>query len=250
MTGDGVNDALALKNADIGIAMGSGAAATKAVSRLVLLDNQFSRMPGVVAEGRRVIANVERVSNLFLTKTSYAIILSLVIGGLLWPYPFLPRQLSLISSLTIGIPAFFLALLPNKRRYLPGFLKRSLMFSIPAGAIVAASILAVYSIAHLSGAYTVAEAQTAATVTALLVALWILAALARPFDRWRGLLVAAMFTALVLCLTVPFARAFFALEMPTGWLLAVTIGVVVVGCAAIEIQFRYLKKRGAVSERE
>ncbi|WP_449372552.1 HAD-IC family P-type ATPase [Arthrobacter psychrolactophilus] len=256
MTGDGVNDALALKHADIGIAMGSGAAATKAVSRLVLLDGQFSHLPSVVAEGRRVIANVERVANLFLTKTTYAIMISIVIGILMWRYPFLPRQLSIVSSMTIGIPAFFLALLPNARRYQPGFLRRTLMFAIPSGTVVAACIIAVYSYAitfpntRVEPDIAVGEAQTAATMTVLLVALWILGTLARPFDKWRGLLVTAMVLGLVLIMAIPFARKFFALDIPQGGLLAVTIAVTAMGCLAIELLYRFLKKRGAVSERE
>ncbi|NVM95092.1 HAD-IC family P-type ATPase [Arthrobacter wenxiniae] len=256
MTGDGVNDALALKHADIGIAMGSGAAATKAVSRLVLLDGKFSHLPNVVAEGRRVIANVERVANLFLSKTAYAILVSITIGILLWRYPFLPRQLSIVSSMTIGIPAFFLALLPNARRYQPGFLRRALMFSVPAGTIVAACIMAVYAFARafpdpaLAPAQAAASAQTATTMTVLLVALWVLGALARPFDFWRSLLVAALVAGLVLIMALPFARNFFALEIPSGPLLAVTIGVTAGGCLAVELLYRFLKKRGAVSERE
>ncbi|WP_240629877.1 cation-translocating P-type ATPase [Specibacter cremeus] len=249
MTGDGVNDALALKHADIGIAMGSGAAATKAVSRLVLLDGQFSRLPGVVAEGRRVIANVERVANLFLTKTAYAVIISIAIGLLAWRYPFLPRQLSIISSLTIGVPAFFLALMPNRRRYHPGFLRRTLGFAIPAGTILSACIMAVYGIGRWLGA-TEVEAATATTMTVLLVALWVLGALARPFDAWRVLLVAAMAGALVLIMLVPFARDFFALALPSGLMFAVTMGVVAAGCAAIEALYRWLKRRGAISGRE
>lgn len=256
MTGDGVNDALALKHADIGIAMGSGAAATKAVSRLVLLDGQFSHLPSVVAEGRRVIANVERVANLFLSKTVYAIIISIVIGLLMWRYPFLPRQLSIVSSMTIGIPAFFLALLPNARRYQPGFLRRALMFSIPAGIILAATIMAVYSYARafpdpkLSPEAAITTGQTATTMALLLAALWVLGTLARPFDRWRALLVGAMVLGLVLIMAIPFTRNFFALDIPTGRLLMVTIGVTVIACAAVEILYRFLKKRGAVSERE
>src|SRR5688572_19881218 len=126
MTGDGVNDALALKLADIGVAMGSGAPATRAVAQLVLLDGKFSTMPGVVAEGRRVIANIERVSNLFLTKTVYAMLLAIAVGVARWPYPFLPRHLTVVSTLTIGIPAFFIALAPNTRRYISGFVERVL----------------------------------------------------------------------------------------------------------------------------
>ncbi len=256
MTGDGVNDALALKNADIGIAMGSGAAATKAVSRLVLLDGQFSRMPGVVAEGRRVIANVERVANLFLTKTAQAITISLVIGILLWQYPFLPRQLSITSALTIGIPAFFLALLPNKRRYQPGFLRRVLWFSIPAGMIISACIMGVYSYARyslapeLSAEVQLDTARTASTLAILLLSLWVLSVLARPFDRWRLLIVGSMLLLTILVFLAPFARRFFALEVPGGQLLAVTLGIVALGGIAIEILYRILKRRGAVSERE
>ncbi|MGA7205569.1 MAG: hypothetical protein WBX27_13165 [Specibacter sp.] len=210
----------------------------------------------MVAEGRRVIANVERVANLFLTKTAYAIIISVAIGILMWRYPFLPRQLSIVSSMTIGIPAFFLALLPNNRRYQPGFLRRSLMFSIPAGTILAACIMAVYSFAHafpnpqLSEQDAVTTAQTATTMTVLLVALWVLGALARPFDIWRSLLVAAMVAGLVLIMAIPFARNFFALDIPSGPLLAVTIGVTATGCLAVELLYRFLKRRGAVSERE
>jgi cation-transporting P-type ATPase E len=102
MTGDGVNDALALKLADIGVAMGSGAPATRAVAQLVLLDSKFSTMPGVVAEGRRVTANIERVANLFITKTVWATLLAVAVGVVLWPYPFLPRHLTVIDTLTIG----------------------------------------------------------------------------------------------------------------------------------------------------
>src|SRR4029078_3106522 len=110
MTGDGVNDALALKDADLGIAMGSGAAATRAVAQIVLLDGQFAALPGVVAEGRRGIANVERVANLFLTNTVYALLPAIAVGILRWPSPFLPRHLTIVSSLTIGVHALFLAL--------------------------------------------------------------------------------------------------------------------------------------------
>src|ERR1700719_1640058 len=152
MTGDGVNDALALKDADIGVAMGSGAPATRAVAQVVLLDGRFANMPNVVPEGRRVIANVERVANLFVTKTFYAMMLAVAIGIARWPYPFLPRHLTIVSSLTIGIPAFFLALAPNQRRFEPGFVARVLRFAAGAGAVAAVSTFVVYAFArHVDG---------------------------------------------------------------------------------------------------
>ena len=148
MTGDGVNDVLALKLADLGIAIGSGAPATKAVAELVLLDGTFATLPGVVAEGRRVTANIERVANLFITKTVWATLLAVAVGALLLPYPFLPRHLTIIDTLAIGIPSFFLALAPNPRRYRPGFAGRVLRFAIPAGSIVAAATFAAYYLAR------------------------------------------------------------------------------------------------------
>src|SRR5260370_4386566 len=131
MVGDGVNDALALKLADTGVAMGSGAPATRAVAQLVLLDGRFASLPGVVAEGRRVTANIERVANLFITKTVWATLLAVVAGITLVPYLFLPRHLSIIDTFSIGVPAFFLALAPHLRRYVAGCLVPRLPFPIP-----------------------------------------------------------------------------------------------------------------------
>ncbi len=138
MTGDGVNDVLALKQSDLAIAMGAGSDATKAVAQLILLDNAFSTLPGVVAEGRRVTANIERVAGMFLTKTVWAAFAALSVAVLALPYPLLPRQLTLVDTLSIGVPAFFLALAPNTRRYRPGFMRRVVRFTVPVGVVVAA----------------------------------------------------------------------------------------------------------------
>ncbi|MDQ1456165.1 MAG: cation-transporting P-type ATPase [Actinomycetota bacterium] len=214
MTGDGVNDALALKDADIGVAMGSGAPATRAVAQVVLLDGRFASLPNVVAEGRRVIANVERVANLFVTKTFYAMMLAIVIGIARWPYPFLPRHLTVVSSLTIGIPAFFLALAPNPHRYMPGFVRRVLLVAGPAGAVAAASTFAAYAVArHYDD---LAVSRTAATIALLVVGLWVLNLLARPITPGRFLLFGAMVFAFVLILGVSGLRKWFALGLPSG----------------------------------
>ncbi|KIS26129.1 ATPase [Arthrobacter sp. SPG23] len=242
MTGDGVNDALALKEADIGIAMGSAAAATKAVSRLVLLDGRFDRLPGVVAEGRRVIANIERVSMLFLAKTAYAIALSVAFGGLLWGFPFLPRQLSATDGLTIGIPAFFLALMPNARLYRPGFLKRSLTFAVPAGLIITAAVLAVNAYAAVAGVYGQDSVRTGSVMVLALVALWVLVVLSRPLNRWRLLIVASMYAGLFALLTVPVIADFFGIASPPDTLRNAALLAAVGGCAAVELVFR-LRRR-------
>jgi len=226
MTGDGVNDTLALKQADLGIAMGSGAQAARAVARVVLLDDRFATLPHLVAEGRRVLANVERVANLYVTKTAYAILLAVVIGLLALPYPLLPRQLSVVASLTIGIPSFFLGLAPNTARYRPGFVPRVLRFTVPAGVICGVATLVAY-LPALSEGLPLDAARTVATVVLTLVALWVLALVSRPLTGWRLALVAAMVAGLVLVLAIPPVREFFALPIPPvrhlGWLLGVVL---------------------------
>ncbi|MCK9901036.1 magnesium-transporting ATPase [Parafrankia colletiae] len=212
MTGDGVNDVLALKDADIGVSMGSGSQATRAVAQIVLLNNSFATLPSVVGEGRRVIGNIERVANLFLTKTVYSVLLAVVVVIAQVPYPFLPRHLTLIGSLTIGIPAFFLALAPNGERARPDFVGRVLRFAMPAGVLAAAATLVSYFVAR--SIYDDLDAETSmATLTLFLIALWALAIVARPYTWWRILLVAVMAAAFALVLVVPFGQEFFQLSL-------------------------------------
>ncbi|MBB2976595.1 cation-transporting ATPase E [Microbacterium endophyticum] len=251
MTGDGVNDALAIKTADMGIAMNSGAAATKAVARLVLLDGQFSHLPDVVAEGRQVIANIERVSMLFLTKTAYATALAVIFGIFVLEFPFLPRQLSITDGLTIGIPAFFLALMPNAQRYVPGFLKRSLSFAIPAGIMVALA-LTTYTLAAKSLGVDEPELRTGATIILAVVGIWILTVLSRPINRFKVLVIGAMFIGLVGIFTIPLATSFFALidpgETAAYLLTAVTIGAIALLEAVRFVHRRYVARVMASAE--
>ena len=238
MTGDGVNDALALKDADLGIAMGNAAPATKAVSRLVLLNSQFDALPSVVAEGRRVIANMERVASLFLTKTTWAALLAAVVAITGFVYPFLPRQLTIVSSLTIGIPAFVLALAPTNQRYRAGFLARVLRLSVPAVVIVVVGVLCARLTLILMGSN---RNQISSVCTLVLVAggLWLLSLTARPWVCWRALLVVIMSTAALAVVLLAPLRGFFDLAALTAnsWLvLACAAGIV---CAALEALGRY-----------
>lgn len=232
MTGDGVNDVLALKNADLGIAMGSGSGATRAVAQLVLLDSKWSVLPAVVAEGRRVLGNIERVSDVFLTKSVYSTVISVLTGVFAVAFPFLPRHLSLVSALTIGIPGFFLALMPNKERFRPGFFKRVLVFAVPAGLIAAASAWTSYAIALWVGE-PVLNAQQAATVTLFIVATGVLAISARPLNLVRWGIILGMVSAFAIVLYVPFLSEFFALSLGPERYSLVAIGVGLAGAAAV-----------------
>ncbi|GAB3394784.1 cation-translocating P-type ATPase [Humibacter soli] len=251
MTGDGVNDALAIKEADIGIAMESGSAATKAVARIVLLDGKFEHLPGVVAEGRQVIANIERVSMLFLTKTAYATVLAVIFGVTIMQFPFLPRQLSVIDGLTIGIPAFFLALMPNNRRYIPGFLRRSLSFAIPAGVIIGL-MLWWYSAAATGAGIPQDELRTGATLILTIVGLWVLVVLSRPIDGWKIVIIGAMMLGLVLVYAVPIIREFLGLVDPSLTDTLLVIGISFVSIVGIEIvrfiHRRYVRRHGGTGD--
>jgi cation-transporting ATPase E len=238
MTGDGVNDVLVLKTADLGIAMDSAAPATKAVARLVLLDGRFDRLPGVLAEGRQVIANIERVSSLFLSKTVYATAIAVTFGLLQWTFPFLPRQLSFTDGLTIGVPAFFLALMPNPRRYQPGFLRRSLWFSVPAGLIVMSALLALNALAPLAGMATPEQVSSASVLTLSMVGLWILSAVSRPLNAGRLAVVVGMSASLVVLLNVPLVQEFFVLSRPPAAVLLLAVGCGVGGGLGVEILVR------------
>lgn len=237
MTGDGINDALALKYADLGIAMGNAAPATKAVSRLVLLDGRFDRLPGVLAEGRKIIANIERVTNLFLTKTAFAILLGVTLGLLCWNFPFLPRQYSTADLLIVGGPAFFITMLPNKRRYIPGFLGRALHYAIPAAIIIAAALVFVNGYGRALGEST-AHLQTATFLTLVLMGVYNISTVLRPLRPVGLAIVGAMYAGLALALLLPPSLWYHQFAMPQGAYLLAVLATSTLGCLMIEANLR------------
>ncbi|MHB9851941.1 cation-translocating P-type ATPase [Streptomyces krungchingensis] len=245
MTGDGVNDVLALKDADIGVSMGSGSEATRAVAQIVLLNNSFSTLPSVVGEGRRVIGNITRVATLFLVKTVYSVLLAVLVVCWQVEYPFLPRHLTLLSTLTIGVPAFFLALAPNKERARPNFVRRVMRYSIPGGTVAAVATFVTYLLArhYYTGEGSLDAETSAATLTLFLISMWVLAIIARPYTWWRICLVAAMGGAFLLVLMVPGLQHFFALKLVGATMPWIAVGISVVAAAALEFLWKWVDRR-------
>ena len=248
MTGDGVNDVLALKDADIGVAMGSGSSASRAVAQIVLLDNRFATLPYVVGEGRRVIGNIERVSNLFLTKTVYSVLLAVLVGlaGLASKFlgtdpllfPFQPIHVTIAAWFTIGIPAFVLSLAPNAERAHTGFVRRVMTSALPSGCIIGIATFASYLLAYQGQASTPAEqnqASTAALITLLVGALWVLAVVARPYEWWRVGLVGVSALAYVVIFSIPLARKEFLLDPSNVAMTMTAVAIGVVAAALIEV---------------
>jgi cation-transporting ATPase E len=228
MTGDGVNDVLALKDADIGIAMGSGSSATRAVAQLVLLDGSFDTLPSVVGEGRRVISNMERVANLFVTKTVYAFLLAILVGLFARPFPFVPRHLTLVGTLTIGAPAFFLALAPSANRARPGFIARVLRFAVPVGAVAAIATYLAFELTINENPDDLIGARTMATLVLVSIGLFALQINSRPMTPARRLLIGSMAGIFLIVLASPSWRVFFELSLPRAIVLLAGVGIVAI----------------------
>jgi cation-transporting ATPase E len=236
MTGDGVNDVLALKDADVGVAMGNGSPAARAVARIVLLDSDFATLPHVVAEGRRVIANIERVATLFLSKTVYSVLLALAVALSGVPYPLLPRHVTLIAWFTIGIPAAVLALAPNHDPARPGFVRRVLGAAVPGGVGVAVAAYTAFLVARAvlgAGPGAHVPAATAAFLALVLVAFDVLLAVARPLRPWKAALVAAMVAGMAAAVLTPLGQRLFVLDPTDPRVLAVAL---VAGAAGMAVR--------------
>ncbi len=219
MTGDGVNDVLALKDADIGVAMGSGSPASRAVAQLVLLDGRYTSLPLAVAEGRRVIANIERVATLFLVKNSYAATLAILSFVAAVEFPFLPRHLTLVNAVTIGIPGFFLSLAPAAERAQTGFVRRVLLRSVPAGLIAGLAVFSVFVVTLGDLSLKVTDesrrgASSVAVAALLAIGLFIVYLVARPITRPRLVLMLTLIGIAVLAFGLPWVRDYFELDLP------------------------------------
>lgn len=221
MTGDGVNDVLALKDADCGIAMASGSEAACHAAQLVLLESNFACLPQVVAEGRRVINNIQRSASLFLVKNIFSFLLSLVSLFVNMPYPLVPIQLSLISSLTIGFPSFVLALEPNKNRVQGKFMTNVLRDAFPGGLTDLIIVLGLEAFAFAFG-FSTGALSTLAALCVAMVGLLVLWQVCKPFDAKRRALWGAVCAALVFC--IAFLGDFFSL-VPLGLQEGLVLGV-------------------------
>ena len=220
MVGDGVNDVPALKASRLSIAQGSGTQMAKAVADVVLVNGDFAAIPGMVAEGRRILRNIQRVTKLFVTKSVFAAFLIVSIGITPVDYPLLPRHLTIVGTLTVGIPAFFLALAPSEGPWrTDGFLREVGRFAVPAGVAAGLGVTITYLISVNVFDLGLLQSRTAATSTLIVIGLYLVLALeatSRRRARLVGALCACLLAVYVVVLVLPGLRRFFELAVPNA----------------------------------
>jgi cation-transporting ATPase E len=234
MVGDGVNDVPALKQARLAIAQGSGTQMSRSVADLVLVRDDFGVLPGMVAEGRQILRNIQRVARLFITKTVFTAVIGLAIAIPTGAFPLLPRQFTIASTVTIGIPAFLLALAPSSGPWRPErFLQSVARFAIPAGIAIGIGIVAGYLLARFGFGLSLTLSRTVATGIVVVCGLAVVMRLEAEPGR-RRIAIAGLCTLMALvfalALIVPFLRSFYELATPTGqaltaWAVGAALGI-------------------------
>jgi magnesium-transporting ATPase (P-type) len=228
MVGDGVNDVPALKAARLAIAQGSGSEMARSVADVVLVGGDFGAVPAMVAEGRKILRNLQRVTKLFVTKSVFAAFLILLVGVTSTPYPLLPRHLTLAAALTVGVPGFFLALAPSDGPWrTTGFLRDVARFAVPAGTAASLGVLAAYHFTQSVVGAPLVDSRTVAVSVLVIVGLYLVLAL-EASERQRGRAVLGLCVALLflyaLVLAGGWTRDFFDLSVPGGWEVIAILG--------------------------
>ena len=239
MLGDGVNDVPALKEARLAIAQGSGTQMAKSVADIVLVRGDFSVVPGMVAEGRQILRNLQRVAKLYVSKSAFAAFLVLTVGTTATAYPLLPRHFSLAASLTIGIPSFLLALAPSTGPWQTAdFVRRLARFAVPAGAAAGIGVVSSYQFALNALDLPLLDARTVAASVLVLVGLYLVLAI-EGLRGLRGRLVTALCGALLAiyagALTLSATREFFQLAAPSIEIVATAVAGAAIAVAGLEL---------------
>jgi P-type E1-E2 ATPase len=245
MVGDGVNDVPALKSARLAIAQGSGSQMAKSVADIVLVNGDFASIPPMVGEGRKVLRNLQRVTKLFVTKSAFAAFLILTVGITEQEYPVLPRHLTLVATITIGVPAFFLALAPSSGPWKsPGFLRDVASFAIPAGTAaglgVAASYLFALEVLNQNLVHARTVSVTVLTIVGLYFVLVLESSSQKRRETWVTVLCLVLFALYCLCLAFSGTRSFFELAVPNAAVILCSLGgsaIAIAGLALMDDRF-------------
>ena len=244
MTGDGVNDILAMKEADVSLAIGDGADAARRSAKMVLLDSDYAAVPAIIDEGRQSINNLERSTALFLAKTVYASILAVVFVILPFSYPYSPIEMTLLNFTCIGFPGLILALEHNTERIKNRFTRNIIEYSIPIGVTVSICMLALSITSHFQN-FSRFELTTTSVFITFAINLLLIYRISRPLNRLRTALLFTVFSIMLIAFIVPFSRDFFEFTFLTKYGLITTIVIIVLGAILFETLRIITKRIGA-----